>query len=283
MIDEIVSIEPRADLHVHTTASDGAFTPTQVVEAASEAGLAAVAVTDHDTVAGIDEALAASEKFGVEVVPGIEISAIYQPGVEAHILGYFFNHHDSNLLEWLQVLKSARLDRGRKIVERLNEAGVKLDFDHVARIAGEGAVGRPHVAKALIEVGAASSMDAAFGRYLIEGCPGFVPRYKVSPEEAVRMIINSGGVACVAHPAKMKRDDLIVHLIDQGLSAVEAYHPDHGPTSSKFYKRFAERRGLVATGGSDAHSISSENHGGIGLVTCPYSAVEQLKARVENR
>ncbi len=280
MIDETASTQPRADLHIHTTASDGAFTPSQVVRAAAEVGLAAIAITDHDTAAGIDEALAAGEEFGVEVVPGIEISAIHEAGVEAHILGYFINHHDPGFLQWLSVLTDARFERGRRIVERLNEVGVDLDFQRVARIAGGGAVGRPHVAKALIEIGVASSMDCAFGKYLVEGRPGYVPRYKVTPQEAIRMIIGAGGVACCAHVAKLKRDELVVQLIETGLVAVEASHPDHGPTSTKFYKRFAERRGLIATGGSDAHSITPENHGGIGLVTVPYSVVQDLKNKV---
>lgn len=266
-----------ADLHTHTTASDGILTPSQLVSAAREARLAAVAITDHDTLSGIDEALRAGESLGMEVVPGVEISTVTDDGVEVHILGYFMHHHDAELLARLDILRIARWDRARKMIEQLNAAGVRVSSDRVAELAQGGAVGRPHVARAMVESGAASSMDVAFGRYLVEGCPGFVPRYKVSPVEAVRMILRAGGVPCCAHVAKLKRDELVLELMTKGLAAIEVYHPDHGPASCRFYKRFAHKHGLIITGGSDAHGFVAPKPGGVGCVTVAYEAVEQLR------
>lgn len=271
-------MEQRADLHVHTKASDGTLTPTEVVRAAKDIGLAAVGIADHDTVDGIDEALDAGGQFGIEVVPAVEISTICGSGDEVHILGYFIKHHETSFVEKLRVLNEARWERGRMMVERLRAAGVPLDFERVAELADGGAIGRPHVARALCEIGAAPSIDAAFGRYLVEGAPGYVERFKVSPRDAVRMIIEAGGVACCAHVAKLKDDSLLLELISEGLKAIEAYHPDHPAAASKYYDKFARQRGLIVTGGSDAHCIEGGRHGGIGSVTVAYDVVAELKA-----
>jgi len=147
----------------------------------------------------------------------------------------------------------------------------------VEELAGGGAIGRPHVARAICEIGAAYSMDAAFGKYLQEGGQGYVPRYKVTPVEAVRAITEAGGAACCAHVGKLKRDGLVIELIDEGLVAVEVYHPDHGPATSRYYKRFAERHSLIATGGSDAHCLDPGHHGGIGEVTVSHDVVDLLR------
>lgn len=219
----------------------------------------------------------AGETLGVEVVPGVEISTITPENVEVHILGYFFDHRDPTVLGRLEVLRNARWDRARAMVEQLNAVGVKITMDRVTELAGAGAVGRPHVARAICEAGAASSMDSAFGRYLVEGCPGFVPRYKVSPAEAVKMIRDAGGAACCGHVAKLKRDELVLGLVKEGLVAVEVYHPDHGPASRRFYKRFAQKHGLISTGGSDAHGFPGPKPGAVGCVTVGYEAVEQLR------
>ncbi len=270
-------MERLADLHTHTTASDGCLTPTEVVEAAKRAELAAVAITDHDTVGGIDEALAAGRKFDIEVIPGVEISTIYQDRVEVHILGYFIDHTSPTLIERLDVLKNARYDRAMQMVEKLNAAGVMIDFGRVQELAGGGAIGRPHVARAIVEAGAARSMDSAFGKFLKEGGAGYVPRYKISPMEAMEAISEAGGVSCCAHVAKLKRDELLVELINRGLRAIEASHPDHSRAGRKFYKRFAKSRGLIATGGSDAHGFAHNMRPGVGDVTVDYDVVRQLR------
>ncbi len=270
-------MERLADLHVHTTASDGALTPAQVVEAAMNAGLAAVGITDHDTVDGIDESLEAGKRLGIEAVPGVEISAV-ERGVEVHVLGYFIDHHHPDLLQQLVTVKEARLERGRLMVEKLNAMGVPVEFSRVLELARGGSVGRPHVARAICEVGAASGMDAAFGRYLVTGAPAFVPRYEISPQDAMTLIIRASGVPCLAHVAKLRHDEVVVALMDVGLAAIEIYHPDHGPTSERFYRKFAAKHGLIATGGSDAHCFPDGRSPGVGGVTVDYEVVEQLRA-----
>ncbi|MDH7600869.1 MAG: PHP domain-containing protein [Armatimonadota bacterium] len=270
-------MDSRADLHVHTTASDGALTPTEVVREAKRVGLAAVGIADHDTADGIEEALAAAETFGVEVVPGIEISTT-QNSTEVHILGYFIDHRNRELLDEMARLKQARFERARLIVEKLRAAGIPIRFDRVLEIARGGAVGRPHIARAIWEAGAASSVDAAFGKFLQPGGPGYVPRPKLLPEHAIELIRTAGGVPCCAHAAKLRRDELILELIHKGLMGIEVYHPDHTAAASRFYKRFAEKHSLVAVGGSDAHCIPGTTNGGIGSVTVEYGVVEQLRS-----
>jgi len=269
-----------ADLHTHSNASDGALTPTELVRAAAEFGLAAVAITDHDTMEGVEEALAAGQEVGIEVVPGIEISTIGPGNVEVHMLGYYLDHRYPVLSEMLKVLRESRLDRGRKMVEALNNAGVKVSLDRLMEIAQGGAIGRPHVAKAIIEIGAASSMDSAFGKYLVEGAPAFVARHKVEPVDAVRMIREAGGVASCAHVAKLNRDDLLLELAREGMQAIEVYHPDHPSAGIRHYEKFAAKHGLIATGGSDAHCFTGGKTTTVGCVTVCYESVLELKARL---
>lgn len=270
-------MERLADLHIHTTASDGALSPTQIVRNAADAGLAAIAITDHDNVDGIDEALAAGREMGVEIIPGVEISAIHGNNVEVHMLGYYMDHHQDAFVSRLRFLCEARTLRGRQIVEQLNRAGVPISFDRVMEIAGEGAVGRPHIAKALCELGVASGLDSAFGKYLVEGTPGYVPRYKISPSDAVSLIIAAGGVPCGAHVAKLNREDLLIELKNEGMRAIEVKHPDHGPAGVKYYQKFAAKHDLIATGGSDAHCHVGGKSPGVGGVTVSYEVVELIK------
>lgn len=193
------------------------------------------------------------------------------------MLGYFVDHHDPAFLAELHILRDARTQRGRRIVERLNEAGVAVTFERVLEIARGGAVGRPHVAKAICEIGAASCLDAAFGRFLVEGMPGYVARHKISPTEAVSMILRAGGTPCCAHVAKLNRDEVLIELIREGMRGIEVRHPDHGPTGTRYYERFAAKHGLIATGGSDAHCHEGGKSPGVGGVTVPYERVELLR------
>lgn len=270
-------MERLADLHIHSRASDGALAPSEIVETASGIGLAAIAITDHDTTLGTDEAIEAGNRLGVEVIPAIEISAIHGEKTEVHVLGYFVDHRCPVFQGALEVLHNARWERGRRMVERLNEAGVRVSFERVAEIAAGGAIGRPHVARAICEVGAASSMDSAFGRFLQVGGVGYVQRYKVSPFEAISMIRASGGVACCAHPIKLKNEALLAEMMEAGMQALEVYHPDHSSAISRYYRKFAEKRGLIITGGSDAHCYPREIRPGIGDVAVHYEAVERLR------
>ena len=266
----------RADLHIHSTASDGILTPTEIVERAASIGLAAVALADHDTVNGVAEALAAGEKYGVEVVPALEINTDYNRD-EIHILGYFIDWQCERLQKRLAALREGRLERARKIVKKLRTLGVPVTIERVMEIAGSGAVGRPHVARAIIETGIVRSMNSAFGRYLIRGGPAYVERVKMAPNDAVSVIVDSGGTACLAHPSKSKQDEIIPSLIKNGMQAIEVYHTDHSPNFVRRYEAVARKFGLIATGGSDSHG---GDIGGseIGSVTVDAGVVEQLRA-----
>ncbi len=187
------------DLHCHTTASDGTFAPRELAEEARRRGLLAIAVTDHDSVAGIDEATARGAAIGVEIVPGLELSTDVDNG-EVHILGYFIDREDPDLLGLLESQRVSRLERVRKMLDRLSDLGVQLSMDEVRRFSDGGPLGRPHVAQALIRAGQVGSWDEAFSRYIGRHAPAYVRRSKLSPHDAVRAILAAGGVSVLAHP-----------------------------------------------------------------------------------
>lgn len=272
----------RADLHVHTTASDGVLTPAQVVEEAARVGLSAIGISDHDTVAGLEEGMAAGKRLGVEVIPAIELSTDH--GLfEIHILGYFFDWHSEKLLETLRMLRDARRERGMKMVEKLNELGVPVTFDRVMEIAGTGSVGRPHVARAIVETGVVTNMNGAFGRYLVKGAPAYIERTMMTPFDAVRVITCAGGVASFAHPSKVNYDNIIPELIKAGLGGIEAFHSDHSANVRRKYHAIARRNGIIATGGSDAHGFDPDARNTIGSVTVPMGIVEELREAAERQ
>jgi len=249
---------------------------------AAEKGLAAIALCDHDSTDGIDEAVEEGRGAGVEVVPGIEINTDCGP-TELHVLGYFVDHHSDALQSALRRLRTAREERGRRMVERLRQVGVKVEFDSVLRAAGGGAVGRPHVAMALVEAGYAADINAAFGKYLVRGAPGYVQRMRFSPAEAVRLVLESGGVPGIAHPGKIGDENLWVDLIPRGLRCVEVYHPDHSPADVRRYRRMARERRLLVTGGSDYHGPGAGKFSVLGQSAVPYECVEMLRAEALRR
>lgn len=266
-----------ADLHIHTTASDGTLTPTQVVEVAAEIGLRAVSLCDHDTISGLEEAIAAGHRLGVDVVPGVEINTDVGP-LEIHILGYFFNWRSEKFQARLEELKTARVKRGRKIVEKLQAIGVPVTVERVLQISGSASVGRPHIARAICETGYADSMNSAFGKYLIRGAPAFVERYRLTPQDAMNLIISAGGVTGLAHPAKLHRDGLIPEFVKFGLRALEVYHGDAHTEISDRYNAIARHYNLIPTGGSDAHGFDPDLPSTIGTVGVAYEIVERLRA-----
>lgn len=266
-----------ADLHVHSTASDGRLRPAELVRTAAEKELCAVALCDHDSTDGIDEALEEGRAVGVDVIPGVEINTDCGP-TELHVLGYFIDHHSEALQTALRRLRTAREERGRRMVEKLRRVGVRLEFDSVLRAADGGAVGRPHVAMALVEAGYAADINAAFGKYLVRGAPGYVERMKFSPAEAVRLVLSAGGVPGIAHPAKIGNENLWIDLIPRGLRCVEVYHPDHSPADVRRYRRMARERGLLVTGGSDYHGPGVGRFNVLGQCRVPYECVELLRA-----
>jgi predicted metal-dependent phosphoesterase TrpH len=279
----------KVDFHSHTTASDGLFAPKAVVRLAESAGLAAVGITDHDTVAGVKEAIAEGDKRGVTVVPGVEISTLWQ-GKEIHMLGLFIIPDNPYLLKKLEEQRNTRKVRNRMIIENLNRLGISITMEEVMeKKRGKGGdvnVGRPHIAEVLIDKGIVHSMDEAFDQYLGRGGKAYATPDRISPLEAIDLIHTSGGAAVLAHPGLYEQDDLIPLLVSKGLDGIEVNHPDHTEAAKEKYQAMAEKYGLIATAGSDFHGErnGSMYHAPLGTCTTDVSKVELLrKAALKRR
>lgn len=268
--------QEKTDLHIHTSASDGSATPVEVVEEALRKRLKAIAITDHDVIEGIKPALEAAKGTCLEVIPGVEINT-EGAGHEVHILGYFINVDNPVFKAQLDFLRNARESRAEKIVRRLQELGIDIEWKRVLEIAGEGSVGRPHIGLAMMEKGYVSSVQEAFQKYVGYGCPAYVPRYKIEPTEAVRIIKSAGGAAVMAHPGLSQRDDLIPELVAAGICGLEVYYPTHTPAQTEYYLNIARQYNLLATGGSDYHGYGPNFRSEMGEITVPYTVAEKLR------
>ncbi len=274
----------KADLHIHTTASDGRLRPGEVLRAAAGLGVEVISITDHDSVEGISEALSeAAGCPGVIVVPGVEISTDDQ-ATEVHVLGYYVDHLDVNFNSRLQELRDSRFERGRRMVSKLAGLGVKIDFDRVLELADGGAVGRPHVAQAMLETGHIDSFRDAFTRYIGRNAPAYVPRKKLTPAEAVMVVVKAGGLPVLAHPADTPRlDSLILSLVKSGMVGLEVYYSSYAPEVVSRLKALAKRYDLIATGGSDFHGIDDGVGTPIGSVDIPREELERLMSMARSR
>ncbi len=266
----------RADLHLHTTFSDGTERPERVVELASEAGLSAMAITDHDNTEAFAIAQPLAARLGLELIPGIEMSASAE-GAEVHILGFFFDLRDGNLQRHLVEQQARRVERVREMARRLARAGVTIDPEEVLQLAGEGTVGRPHVARILLKHGYISSLSEAFQKYIGPDNPGFVPGSTIVPADIIRLLRDAGGIPVLAHPIFLKRDELIEQFAQAGLVGLEVYHSSHTPEQVRRYEALADRLQLLKTGGSDFHGDAKEGLP-VGASTVPLALVEALKA-----
>ena len=271
----------RIDLHTHTTASDGLLSPEQLVEKARQAGVQVLAVCDHDSTEGVDAAVAAGKRSGVEVIPAVEINTDVDEG-EVHVLGYLLDHRQLWLQEFLRKLRDGRVNRARQMVEKLNALGIKIDFARVRELA-RGAIGRPHVAWAIVEAGAAKSVDEAFTRYIGRNGPAYVERLKVLPEEAVQVILRAGGIPVLAHPGWGFHEPLIPQLVAAGLEGLEAYYPDHTPAMQAHFLSLANQHNLLVTGGTDYHGEGFATKAAIGSQYVPPEVVEKLKERYAHK
>lgn len=262
--DPATRTPPRhVDLHTHSTASDGLYAPAELARLAHEAGLDLIALVDHDTTAGVTEAQAAGQALGVRVMPGVEINTTLFGAGDAHILGYEVTPDDASLDRNLSLLRDLRERRGERMVEKLRVAGFEISWEQVRALA-DGTVGRPHIARALINGGYATDVSDAFARYLTPGKPGFSPRYKLSADDAVRIIRSARGIATLAHPAAIAdlETSVLPRLVAAGLQGLECYYgPRNEATSYGYYDDttvawlvgLADRFELIATGGSDYH------------------------------
>ncbi|MBI5700950.1 PHP domain-containing protein [Candidatus Saganbacteria bacterium] len=268
-----------ADLHIHSNLSDGTNSPEEVVDLAKIAGLTKIALTDHDTVMGIKRAQKAGIGIGVDVIPGIEFTTEAN-NTEVHILGYFFDPKNTKLLEILEKIQAGRVDRIHKIVKKLNELGVSITADDVFRFSNKGAPGRPHVARAMIEKGYVSSFKEAFNKYIDFRGPAYVSHYKLSPEEAIKLIRQINGAPVFAHPAVSNCDNYIPDLISAGLLGLEAFYSGHNSSQTEKYKNIAHKYNLVMTGGTDFHGDNSGREIKLGDISIPDDMVDKLKEAI---
>jgi predicted metal-dependent phosphoesterase TrpH len=274
----------RVDLHLHSTASDGRLTAAEVVREAAGRGLSYLALADHDTVDGIAVAREAAKSFpGLKVIPAVEISTDIPQG-EVHILGYFIDDTDPELLAQLERFKNSRLMRAQKMVAKLEGLGVHLDWPRVREIAGSSSIGRPHIAQAMLEKDYIPSFKEAFDRYLGHGKPAYVEREKMLPAEAVAIIVKAGGLPVLAHPLTTPDPEgLISELKPAGLVGLEAYYKDYTAEEVKRLVELARKHNLIATGGSDYHGIEPETETAIGGADVPLEAAERLIALARER
>ncbi len=241
-----------ADLHVHTTFSDGGLSPTQVLEEAEKAGLVAVAITDHDSMGGVKEAAEAGQRLGVQVIAGVELSA-NEPGEELHLLGLFLESNSRRLQSSLEVLRRRRRERIFEIVKKLANLGVRIEPEAVFGLASAHSVGRPHVAEALVQAGVVSGREEAFGRFLGDWGPAYVPRRTFSLAETCELIRQARGVALWAHPGEPVEEARLKQLIDRGVEGIEVYSPMHTEQTCAAWLGLARKYGLLVSGGSDFH------------------------------
>jgi predicted metal-dependent phosphoesterase TrpH len=277
------------DLHTHTKASDGSLASKELIRLAKDSGLVAIGVTDHDTLDGILEAETEAKLLGIEFIAGVEISADYD--VEMHILGYYVNGGYCKIAPMLQDLRENRLQRNPKIIKKLNEMGFNITLDEAIENAGGNVVGRPHIAKALMNKGYVESTNEAFEKYLSDGGPAYFKKDKLTPQQTINEIVKTGGIAVLAHPiylgmSEEKLDELLKQMKLWGLGGVEAYYVDNSPKDTSMLVKLAEKHGLVATGGSDFHGEFKPDIKlgvGRGNLEVPYRAVEQMREMVKHK
>lgn len=272
------------DLHVHTTASDGHFSPLEIVDKARVYGLKALAITDHDTTNGIEEAIAAGKEKNIIIIPGIELSTDYQ-GKEIHILGYFMDYHAQEFQVKLMLFRDDRKLRAQKIVTKLNTLGYEILFEDVLVFSQGGTIGRPHIAQALLAKGAIKTAKEAFDKLIGRDKPAYVPRQKLTPHEAVMLIRDFNGIPVMAHPGLAGKDNIIPELTQSGLMGIEVFHPDHKLHDIIKYQIIAKENNLLITGGSDFHGNGSHSKSSLGVSNADYSIVTDLllaKERLNN-
>lgn len=277
----------QVDLHTHTTASDGSLTPSQLVQRAARLGLKVLAITDHDTVAGVAEGQATGAPLDVEIIPGVEINTDV-PSAEVHVLGYFVDPAHEELNEKLAAIREGRIGRAKRMAEVLTAMGAPVDFHRILQIAGEGSVGRPHVAQALLEAGHVSSYAQAFEKYIGRNSPAYVERMKFSPSEACALIRRAGGLPVLAHPvffdkygmikARFDEAALLPEMLAAGLAGIEVYYTGYDAVTIEWLLVLARKHDLLATGGTDFHGVRP-GEPDLGGVYVPMKVVRRLREK----
>ena len=273
-----VSVPGLIDLHTHSTASDGTLSPVALVKLAAQRGISVIAVTDHDTTAGIDEATRAAATLGVTVIPAIEFSTDVPTG-EVHLLGYGIDPLNAGLQEATAAFRATREERARRMLDLLRAIGIDVPADLLPTPGPGMSIGRPHVARALISMGVVDSVDEAFARYLMAGRPAYVPRFRLAPERAVHLVLEAGGLPVLAHPRSAEDlDDLLPRLLAVGLRGLEAFYGEYSNSERDALATMAAAHGLLATGGSDYHGPDGREGRDLASVALPEDAWNAMRA-----
>ena len=268
----------KVDLHIHTNHSDGFYSPAEVVVKAKENELEAISITDHDNLSGINDAIKKGNEIGVEVIPGLEISSDIKDR-EIHILGYFIQTDSQELERYLNFFRVERLKRASRIVNKLNLLGMTLTVDDVMEVAQKSAVGRPHIAQAMLNKGLISSYYEAFNKYIGNGGPAFEKKVHISPQSAFKIISDAGGLSFIAHPGYME-ESLLKELIDEGVDGIEVVHSSHSQHQVKFYRGIVNEYFLLECGGSDFHGGKRDDEKNFGKFYTKYSVIEAMRKRL---
>lgn len=268
----------KIDLHIHTNYSDGSFMPRKIIEKVHEKKIEIISITDHDTVSAIEETTFYGKQYGIEVIPGVELSSDVA-GSEVHILGYFIDTENKELIRYLKFFRDERLNRAERIIKRLNNLGISIKLNDILKYSKEGAIGRPHIANALADKGYVKNYQEAFNKYLGNNAVAYEKKVHVSPSSTVKIINDAGGLSFIAHPAGMK-DNIIKELIDSGIDGIEIIHPSHSSPRIKHFKGIANEYFLLCSGGSDFHGGKRNDEENLGNYSANIEWIEAMKNRL---
>jgi len=263
------------DLHMHTNHSDGYYSPLELITKVKEKNLTIISITDHDSTNAMEEAVTIGKDFGVEVIPGVELSTDIEDK-EIHLLGYFVDIHNSELIKYLSFFREERYHRAKRIVRKLNILGMDISLDDVLEIAKNSAIGRPHVAFAMIKLGLVKDYYEAFQKYLRDNGPAYERKIHISPQSALKLINDAGGLSFIAHPGHIK-ESILMTLINAGIDGIEVTHPSHNEYQMKFYRGIVNQYCLLESGGSDFHGGQKGDEDNLGIYTLSQSRLDDMR------
>lgn len=265
----------KIDLHMHTNYSDGLFSPSELVQKAHDAGLGVISITDHDSINGVQEAISYGKKIGVEVIPGLEISTdMYDK--EIHLLAYFIDHENEELLKYLSFFRDERLHRAKRIVQKLQNLGLQITIEDVLAHARNSAIGRPHIAYTMVELGLINNYYEAFEKYIGDYGPAYERKIHVSPQSALKLIGDAGGLSFIAHPGYMK-EEILIKIIEAGIDGIEVIHPSHSESQINFYRGIVNQYCLLESGGSDFHGGKKDDGQNLGKYYISHNHLETMR------
>ncbi|RCK74516.1 MAG: hypothetical protein IGBAC_1464 [Ignavibacteriae bacterium] len=267
------------DLHLHTNYSDGKLSPIELLDKVKQLNIQCVGIVDHDNVDGLDEAIEYAKKLNIELIPGVELSSSIGD-IDVHILGYFIDHKNKNLLEHLHIFKEERIKRARRIIDKLQKMNIPLEFESLLEKSKNSALGRPHIATAMVENGYVGSYQEAFDNYIRNGGPAYEAKYTFSPKQAIKLINQCGGLSFIAHPSAYLEDNIISQLIELGIDGIEIIHPSHPPAVVDMLHKTASEYFLLESGGSDYHGGLRGDEEALGRYTIPYKYINAMKKRL---